>query len=512
MKLKVKVLGIDSGGKPIVFLNRYDAEELGITALGRIRLKSKKNIIAIVNLSQTMKKGYVGINEEVRKHLKLKTEMDVDVDISTFPKSLQYIRHKLNGKKLLPKEIQEIIKGVVEGNLTESEISAFVTTLHTQGLDLDEINWLSLAMVNTGKKLHLKKKIIVDKHSIGGVPGDKTSLLVVPIIASAGLTIPKTSSRAITSAAGTADRAEVLMPVNLNIKELQRVVKKCNGCISWGGSLELAPADDIFVKTEYSLFIDPLLMPSIMSKKKAVGATHLIVDIPTGIGTKMQTIEDADHLAKNLIELGRRLNIHTHCILTHGEQPIGLTIGPALEAKEALEVLMNKSNVSDLIEKACNIAGAVFELSGKQNGYALAKKILESGKAEKKLREIIHNQGGDSNIRPNEIKIGKFYHYVKSKKNGYILRINNNEIVEIARTLGSPKDHGAGILLNKKQGDTVLKNEILFTLFSENPTKLSRAKTVLKTQNPISVGKKIDVVIHKVKESPLLEETFIIDR
>jgi AMP phosphorylase len=282
MELKIKILGIESGGKPIVFLNVNDADELGVSASGRLQINSGRKLIVIVNIaSDSVQKGHIGISEEVRKILKLEQDSIVDVQISSFPKSLQFIRNKLNGKKLTDEEIHEIVTGVIDGNLNESEIAAFVTALHTQGLSLDEATSLSSSMVTTGKQLFLDAQQIVDKHSIGGVPGDKTTLLVVPIIAASGLIIPKTSSRAITSAAGTADRAEAIMPVDLDISEMKDVIHKTNGCIVWGGALDLAPADDIFVKTEYSLCIDPLLLPSIMSKKKAVGATHLIVDIPT---------------------------------------------------------------------------------------------------------------------------------------------------------------------------------------------------------------------------------------
>ncbi len=270
MQFRVDILGIESGGKPIVFLNKHDADEIGVTASGRVRLSfNKKEITAIVNISTTsVNIGVIGVNDEVQKKLVLRQRSVVDVDIATFPKSLQFIHHKLMGKRLLYNEILEIVKDVVQGNLNEGEVASFVTALNMQGLDLDEALSLSSSMVVTGKQLHLRKKIIADKHSIGGVPGDKTTLLVVPIVAAAGVTIPKASSRAITSAAGTADRAEAIMSVNLGIEEMESVVKKCNGCIVWGGSLELAPADDIFVKTEYSLYIDPLLLPSIMSKKK----------------------------------------------------------------------------------------------------------------------------------------------------------------------------------------------------------------------------------------------------
>ena len=512
MLLKVKILNIDSGGKPFVFLNDKDADELNINASERVTVKAKKKITAIINISNTVERGFLGINEEVRKILSLKQNSKVGVDIAPFPKSLQFIRNKLSGKKLLYPEIHEIVQDLVDGNLNENEISAFVTALHIDKIDLDEATSLSRSMVDTGKTLCINKKIIIDKHSIGGVPGDKTTLLIVPIIAAAGFTIPKTSSRAITSVAGTADRAEILMPVEFTTDKMLQILKKSNGCIVWGGAIELAPADDIFVKTEFSLHIDPLLLPSIMSKKKAVGATHLVVDIPTGRGAKMKTTGEADLLARDIIELGKRLGIHTHCILTFGEQPVGNTIGPALEAKEALEVLMNQKHVPDLIDKACNIAGSMFELLGKKEGYSLAKKIIESGKAEKKMREIIKAQGGNPAILPEDIPIGKHSLTIRSEKSGQILWMENRILVEIGRAAGAPKDKGSGIVLNKKIGEPVEKGEILFTVYAEQLYKIDRVKYVLSTQEPLGIGKKSDMLIHIIKESPVVDRTFVIDR
>lgn len=514
MQLKVDILGIESGGKPIVFLNKHDADEVGVTASGRIKINSKRSeLTAIVNITTTsVKIGTIGVNDEIRKKLDLRQHSVVEVEVATFPKSLQFIHHKLKGQRLLYNEILEIVKDVVEGNLNEGEITAFVTALDIQGLDLDEAVSLSSSMVVTGKQLHLRKKIIADKHSIGGVPGDKTTLLVVPIVAAAGVTIPKASSRAITSAAGTADRAEAIMPVNLGIEEMESIVKKCNGCIIWGGSLELAPADDIFVRTEYSLYIDPLLLPSIMSKKKAVGATHLVIDIPTGRGAKVKTIGEADLLAKDLIELGRKLGIHTQCVLTHGEMPVGYTLGASLEAREALSVLMNKSNIPDLIDKACHLAGSLFEMIGKDNGYHLAKEILRTGKAEKKMREIIALQGGNPRIGLDDFKIGQEVKEIKSKKSGQVLWMDNNSLVEIARAAGSPKDKGAGIVFNKKEGDRVKSGDLLFTVYAEKSRKLSRVEDLLSGLEPIGVGERKEMFIHKIKESPLVKRAFVIDR
>src|SRR4030043_762684 len=281
-----------------------------------------------------------------------------------------------------------IVKDVVERHLSEVEIAAFLTALNIYGLSMGENEALSRAMVETGKTLDFGEAPILDKHSIGGLPGDKTSLLVVPIVAAAGFTTPKTSSRAITSPAGTADRVETLCPVNLSINESQNVVEKTNGCLLWGGSLELAPADDLFIQVEYPLGIDPMLLPSILSKKKAIGATHVVIDIPTGMGAKIKTRTEAYTLASDFVDLGRRLDLNIQCALTFGEQPLGCGIGPALEAQEALSTLMG-GGPPDLREKAVSLAGMLFEMVGVENGRVMAEDMLDSGKAMKKMREII---------------------------------------------------------------------------------------------------------------------------
>jgi len=511
MKLKAKLIGLEIGGKPIVIMNREDAEDLGIRSSARVRVQySKKIITAIVDVTtKIVGKGVVGVSEEVKIQLGLKGNEEVDVEIAKFPTSLQFIKNKLNGRKLSYEEFCDIVKDTVEGNLNEAEIAAFVTALYTKGLNIDEAADLTCAMVENGKTLKLNKKIVVDKHSIGGTVGDKTSMLVVPIIASFGLTIPKTSSRAITSAAGTADKAEVLMPVELNMDEMKEIVEKTNGCIVWGGSLNLAPADDIFIQVEYPLSIDPLMIPSIMGKKKAVGATHLVIDIPTGRGTKIKTIGDADLLAKDFIELGKRLGIKTQCAVTYGEQPIGHAVGPALEAKEMLEVIMRKRNVQDVIDKACHIANMLLKMAGKEQK---ALEAIKSGKAEEKLREIIAQQGGNAAVKPEDIKIGDYGLDICAERSGYILWINNTGLTDVARAAGAPKDKGAGILLHKKLGFKVEKDERLFTIYAEKSRKLERVKKIIDENNIIGVGDRVEMLIHEVKEVPVHKKSFMLER
>jgi AMP phosphorylase len=514
MRFKTKFLGLEAGGKSVVILNREDAEDLGVSSLGRVRIRHNgKELVAIVNTAtKLIEEGTIGVYEEVRSSLNLKEGEEVDVEIAPFPTSVYFIRNKLRGRKLTYEEVLEIVRDVVKGNLSEIEIASFVTALHVFGLDLDEATSLSLAMVETGNVLKIDRPLIVDKHSIGGTPGDKTTLLTVPIIAAAGLTIPKSSSRAITSAAGTADRAEVLMPVSLDIEEMREAVEKTNGCIVWGGALYLAPADDIFVRVEHPLSIDPLLLPSIMSKKKAVGANLLVVDIPTGRGTKIKTIGEADLLAKDFIELGRRLDIRVQCAITHGEQPVGYAIGPSLEAWEALSVITGERGAPDLVDKATDIAGILLEMSGKENGKETALEILKSGKAERKLREIIEAQGGNPEIKPEDIEVGDQQFTVRSERDGYLLWMDNTPLVQIARLAGAPKDKGAGILLHKKIGDRVSRNDPLFTIYAERSMKLQRALDELERVHVLGVGERVEMLIHEVKEPPVTKKAFMLER
>jgi AMP phosphorylase len=349
-------------------------------------------------------------------------------------------------------------------------------------------------MVKTGSILHLDNKTILDKHSVGGIPGDKTSMLIVPIVAAAGLVIPKTSSRAITSPAGTADRVETLCPVNLAIEEIKEVVKKTNGCMAWGGALDLAPADDLFIRVEYPLAIDPLLLPSIMSKKKSIGATHLVIDLPTGRGAKIETHKEAHALAHDFIDLGKRLGINVQCAITFGDQPIGYSIGPALEAKEALSTIMGVGP-ADLKEKATSVSGILFEMVGIKNGKQKAEDILRLGKAETKLREIIEAQGGNREIKPEEIEVGDKKAEISAEKEGRVLLINNKSIAQIAREAGAPKEKGAGVVLKTKLEDHVDKGGVLFEIYAERNRNLSEAIELANKLKPIRLSKKLEEIM-----------------
>ncbi len=501
MKLVARTMNLEVGGKYVVILNKEDADFLGLHALDRVRLKCKgKELTAIVDITtRFVMKGEIMTNDDVTTFFNLSGGEHIDVSKEKGPESLIYIKQKIAGARLEYNKIKKIIKDVVDKKLSDIELTALVTALYTRGISIDEAASFSRAMVETGKRFKFGKKVICDKHSIGGIPGDKTSLVLVPIIAASGLTIPKTSSKAITSPCGTAERMEVLAPVDLTLDEIEEVVKKTNACLVWGGALDLAPADDEFIKIEYPLGIDPMLLPSIMSKKKAVNAKYVVIDIPTGKETKVTSMEKARELAEDFLELGKRLGMHVACGITFGDQPLGYCIGPTLEAREALLTLQGKGP-RDLVKKATMLCDILFnEVGAKNHGAAL--QILKSGKAEKKMREIIEAQGGDPEIKPENIEVGDKIFKVKSDTEGRVLWVKNSAIVLIAREAGAPKDKSAGIHLNVKMGDKVKKGDLLFTIHSNNYIRLSDAAKLAEELKPITVGKKFE-------EKMLLEKIF----
>lgn len=490
MRLKVRLLNIQAGSSNIAILGGVTASLLGVHSSDRVQIvQGDKHVVAVVNVSSSFPRDCVGLYEEVSKKMGVEANDEVDVQFAELPESLHYVQAKIRNERLRKNEIDLIIKDVVERHLSDIELASFVTALQVHGLSMDEIEALSRAMAATGSSLSLGKKLVLDKHSIGGIPGDKTSILVVPIIAAAGFVIPKTSSRAVTSPAGTADRVEALCPVDLSVDEIREVVEKTNGCMVWGGALELAPADDIFIQIEYPLAIDPMLLPSIMSKKKAIGATHVVVDIPTGRGAKIKTIGEAEALADDFIELGQRLGINVQCGVTFGEQPLGHAIGPALEAREALSAIKG-NGPADLIEKALSLAGILFEMVGVKEGKQKAEELLKSGKAEQKLREIIEAQGGDPRVKVEDIHVGDKREAVTATQEGEVLWVSNEDLAKIAKEAGAPKDKGAGVMLRTKLGDHAKNGEVLFEIYAERDGRLESALNLARRLQPIGLSKK----------------------
>lgn len=480
-----------------VAMHPSDAADLGIKWREKVEVTdpngNNPRFLSLFIYDPREERGYLGIGEKVAKSMNISTGDKVNVNPRKRPKSIDAILKKMNGGKLNAEETESIIHDMTHGILTDREIAPYVTAVYINKMDMDEIESLTRSMVNSGEQLTFKRKPVVDKHSIGGVPGNKISLLVVPIIGAANQLIPKTCSRAITGAGGTADLMEALAPVSFTAREIETMVNKAGAVIVWGGATNIAPADDIIIQYEYPFKIDARgqMLASIMSKKKAVGSEICVIDLPTGPGTKVPTIEDGKILAGQLIDLGKRLGMKVECAITDGSAPIGRDIGVNLEVAEALRILEQKDGVGPLIEKSCSIAGIALEMAGVASagsGYDAAMSLIRNGKAWKKMQDIIEIQGGDSKIKAADLPAGDFKYEVPAPTDGYISSITNRPIIDIARAAGSPFDHGAGIHINKMVGERVMKGDVLYTIYAEKEWKLSEAIKIAEETQPLKLG------------------------
>lgn len=501
MKLAVRPVDIAARG---VLLHLQDAKSLGVFPGDRVEIVNPSSGFSLADYVETtsslIEQGRLGLYHQSNEQLQVADGDIVEVRVADRPVSLDYIRKKMDGSRLSREELSLIVNDIVHDNLSPSEITAFVISSYINQLDIDEIEYLTRSMVETGDHLEFHTGPIVDKHSIGGVPGNKITFLIVPIIAAAGLLIPKTSSRAITGAGGSADLMEVLAPVEFSAAEIQQMTQKVGGVIVWGGATNIAPADDKIIIQEYPFKIDQIgqMIASVMAKKYAVGANVVAIDIPVGKYCKVHSIPEGRKLAQQFIEIGERLGMRVECALTYGDAPVGRAIGPALEVKEALAILEGADSPNSLIQKSAVVAGIAFELAGKANrgeGSNLAMEILKSGKALKKMKEIIGIQGGNPDITSDMIKAGEFTHVIKADHDGYVVELNNRSLISIARAAGAPNDHGAGLYIHAKPGTRLSRGDPIFTLYAERKWRLEKALEMGRTLRPVMVeGMLIDRV------------------
>ncbi|MCU0642418.1 MAG: thymidine phosphorylase family protein, partial [archaeon] len=445
-------------------------------------------LVAIVDIVHGfLKKGEISLSEEIMEYLKIKPKSFVEVNPSLEPKSSFYIAKKLAGRALARAEIYHIVRDMANNALTEAEIAYFVSGVYEHGMSKEETINLTEAMYKTGQVINWGAKKIADKHSIGGIAGNRTTPLVVSICAAAGITMPKTSSRAITSAAGTADVMETIANVEFPVDKLKKIVQKAGACFAWGGSLGLAPVDDKLIRVERLLNLDPesQLIASILAKKLAVGSKYVLIDIPYGKNAKVN-LQKAKRLSAKFIEIGRHFKLNLRTVLTEGSEPIGNGIGPVLEMIDVLRVLKRTNPPRDLENKGVMLAGIILEMLSKAKkgkGEKLAQDILDSGKAYKKFCEIIEVQGRKNTV----LKPAKFAQWIKSNSSGKITAIDNRCINLLGRILGCPVDKTSGIYLYKHVGDEVRKGEPVMTLYAESPKKLKEALSFLRESKPISI-------------------------
>lgn len=495
--LKIKKLDIKTGQSNIVLLNVDEARRYGIKAGDKVRISwQDKSIIAEANTSRKrVKRGQIGLYKDIWEKVKIETNTIAEIEFIERAKSIQAIKKRLLGKTLKYEDFYQIFSDIANGILTRTEITYFVASSFIKDYSDQELYFMTKAMAATGDILKFPSKIVVDKHSVGGLAGNRTTMIVIPILASLGLTIPKTSSRAITSPAGTADTMEVLAPVSFSATEIKKIVKKVGGCLVWGGGLNLAPADDKILQVSYPLSMEPYdkMLVSIMAKKVATSVTHLVIDMPVGETTKIPNMKVAKDLERKFKYVARKFGIKIKVIMIQTEDPVGMGVGPALEARDVLRVLQQRDNYpADLANKSIHLAGELLELCGKAKkgqGSAMAWQVLECGDAWKKMQEIIKAQGGQSVVDPNDIVLAAHKKYYNAHKSGNIIFTDNKAINTIARILGAPTDKLAGIYLNKEYNDHVKKGERLFTLYARTKERIKLADKALEKLKIFKIGK-----------------------
>ncbi|TGD74854.1 thymidine phosphorylase family protein [Mangrovimicrobium sediminis] len=496
-QLALRRIGIDTYRENVAYLHRqcavYRAE--GFQALAKVEVLAGdgRRVIAVLNVvddESLVAPEQLGLSEEAFNSLGLEPGAAVGVRHAEPPASMEAVRRKIEGERLNATELLGIVRDIAEHRYAKMEIAAFLVASGQTGLDRDEVMNLTRAMVAQGERLRWQRELVADKHCVGGIPGNRTSMLVVPIVAAHGLLMPKTSSRAITSPAGTADTMEVLAQVEMPPARLREIVDAENGALIWGGTANLAPVDDILISVERPLGLDypGQMVASILSKKISAGSTHLVIDIPVGPSAKVRHMRDALALRKLFEYVGDCLGLFVQVVVTDGRQPVGRGIGPVLEARDVMQVLRNEPEApADLRQKALRLAGRVLEFDPDVrggDGFDIARDILDSGRALAKMQRLIEAQGAQA----DPPQPGALVREVPAPADGTVIAIDNYQVARIARMAGAPMDKGAGVDLLKKLGDKVTAGEPLYRVHASFPADFRFACALVEQDSGYRLG------------------------
>jgi thymidine phosphorylase len=478
-RLRARLVGIDTHSEAVLLLRKDSpvCRSEGFAAMNRVLLANDgKQIVATLYQTEgdLLEGDEAGLSDAAWKAL----GCPEFVRISHLPPvdSLRHVRGRIYGAPFSDAALSQVIADIVAGRYSSVEIASFLTACAARPLAAPEILALTRAMVETGARLSWQRPIVADKHSVGGLPGNRTTPIIVSIVAALGIAMPKTSSRAITSPAGTADTMEVMAPVALAAPRIAEIVRQEGGCIAWGGGVSLSPADDILIRIERALDIDTegQMIASVLSKKIAAGATHLVVDMPVGPTAKVRSAEAAASLGRGLLQVSAAFGIKTAIVPGDGTQPVGRGIGPALEARDVLAVLKGaKDAPEDLKERALSLAGALLELCGAAaagEGKGLATAVLDDGRAWEKFQRICAAQGG-----MREVPDSQYRQAITAADGGTIAAIDNRKIARLAKLSGAPDDKAAGVEMHVRLGQKVRPGELLCTVHAEAPGELAYA-------------------------------------
>ncbi len=497
--LNLRAVAIDTYKENVAYLHRdcdvYRAE--GFQALSKVEVRANgRKILATLNVTsdpRIVQCHELGLSIDAFAQMGVDQGHPAYISQAEPPVSIAALHRKINGERLGREDFQAIVRDIAEHRYSKIELSAFVVATHQGELDREEVFFLTEAMITTGRRVDWRERLVVDKHCIGGIPGNRTSMLVVPIVAAHGMVCPKTSSRAITSPAGTADTMEVLANVELPFDRLSEIVRDHRACLAWGGTADLSPADDVLISVERPLSLDSpgQMVASILSKKVAAGSSHLVLDIPIGPTAKVRSMPEAQKLRRLFEYVAHRLGLSLDVVITDGRQPIGQGIGPVLEARDVMRVLQNHPLApQDLRQKSLRLAGRLLECDPDirgGDGYAIARDILDSGRALEKMRALIEAQGARP-FDPERAALGSLSFDVVADRDGVVTGIDNFQIARIAQLAGAPKVKGAGVDLMRKLGESVQVGDVLYRVYAAFQSDLAFARQAADRDTAVRLG------------------------
>jgi thymidine phosphorylase len=484
---RLRRMGIDTLSEHVIFIaeSAVEAGALGFKPLDRVRVMARRGdggegaeVSGVLNfcLDGGLAPDEIGLSEAAFRDFGHPEGTPVEATHTRAPESVERVRGKLRGERLSRADFDAILADVCARRYAKPELSMFVLACALRHLDKGELIAFTEAMIACGSSLSFDAAVVADKHCIGGIPGNRTTLVVVPILAALGLTVPKTSSRAITSPSGTADTMAVLAEVALSPERIREVVARTGACIAWGGALDLAPADDVLITVERPMGIDTegQMIASILSKKKTAGATHALIDIPVGPTAKVRSRERGEALAERFREVAQAIELRVDLVLTEAHAPIGRGVGPRLEALDVLAVLRREPDASvELREKRLYLAARLLESTGAvrdAGGYRAAQKALDSGAALAKFEEIVDAQGRRELPPP-----APFRAEVASAQDGRVREIDCFEVNSIAKLAGAPANPAAGLRILRGVDRVVARGEPLFEVHAQSRDQLGFA-------------------------------------
>lgn len=494
-----KVVDFQEGEELTIWLNENQAVEYGITDMDKVALVYEgKEYVLDANLTHRyVDEHEVGIPKDVAAKYGIKSGERVQLSFtqttSTALDALKRVMKWDRKTKFTQKDIEAIMKDISTNRFTDTLITYFSSLWFFRDSTDKEMYWMAKAMAEAGEMLH-RDGIVADKHCMWGVPGNETTMIMIPLLASLGIKMPKTFSKAITTPAATGECVSVLMDISFSKKEIEDIVKKENCCLVRGGWLDLAPADEKLIKVAYPLSMQsyPRTIVSIMAKKYAMGINHSLIDIPVWPTAKVPDMKTAKRLKKRYEYVGKKLWMKVHVELTDALQPIGAGIGAVLQVREVLRVLQqHEKRPMDLEKKAVYLASKIIELVGMAKGkeaYKLAYGQLVSWEARKKMQRIIKAQRGKNpNIKSEELELAPTSKEILAKKDGKVTAIDMKVLNVAARTLGSPLDLHAGVYLHHKLGEKVKKWYPLFTLYANDESKINLTLDFLKDKEMYTI-------------------------